>query len=78
MKKTLLIFTAGVLLTGCGIAEPVSDIQTENETAAEAVTVPFTDPDAAATYWFVCKEAGRERFQPLFAALERMGEAGGT
>ncbi|MBQ7249316.1 MAG: LysR family transcriptional regulator [Deltaproteobacteria bacterium] len=44
----------------------------------DRVTVPFTDPDAAATYWFVCKEAGRERFQPLFAALERMGEAGGT
>ena len=43
MKKTLLIFTAGVLLTGCGIAEPVSDIQTENETAAEAVTVPSTE-----------------------------------
>lgn len=43
MKKALLIFTAGVLLTGCGIAEPVSDIQTENETAAEAVTVPSTE-----------------------------------
>jgi len=40
MKKTLLIFTAGVLLTGCGTAGHVSGIQSENETAA--VTGPFT------------------------------------
>ena len=43
MKKALLIFTAGVLLTGCGSAGPVSDIQTDNDTAAEAVTVPSTE-----------------------------------
>ena len=41
----------------------------------ERVAVPFSDPEAQATYWFVCKEASRERLRPLFAALER--QAGG-
>ncbi len=37
----------------------------------DRVAVPFTDPEARATFWFVCKEAGQERFGRLFAALER-------
>lgn len=42
----------------------------------DRVAVPFTDPEAQATFWFVCKAAGRERFGRLFAALERQAGEG--
>lgn len=44
----------------------------------DRVAVPFADPEAEATYWFICKEDERERFKQLFTALERQrvrGEA---
>ena len=40
-------------------------------THQDRTAVPFTDAEAQATYWFVCKEAGRGRFGRLFAELER-------
>ena len=46
----------------------------EGDTEADAV--PFTDPEAQATFWFVCKAANRERFGRLFAALERQAGEG--
>ena len=42
----------------------------------DRVAVPFADPEAEATYWFICKTAGRERFGRFFAALEQMEERG--
>ncbi|MBQ4492289.1 MAG: LysR family transcriptional regulator [Deltaproteobacteria bacterium] len=42
----------------------------------DRVAVPFADPEAEATYWFICKTAGRERFGRFFTALERMGRRG--